>query len=245
MRNTRIYQNYNLNLDQPFLIDEKKSHHILHVLRMKMQAELILFNGQGGEYRSYISNIIKKRIEVTPVEFLNINNESPLQIHLGQAISRGEKMDFTLQKAVELGITQITPLITMRSQKIDEQRLSKKMEHWQSIVISACEQSGRSIIPALNEPQHLSTWCTRLDNNTKLLLNPHHGQNLKDIAPLNNCLAILIGSEGGLDEQEITFALNHQFHSIQLGPRTLRTETAALATISAVQTLWGDFSIFR
>lgn len=240
MRIPRIYQSQRFNTGDTVSLDARVSHHIIRVLRLKENSPLIIFNGQGGEFSATIQSISKQTTTVLVGSYSDRTAESPISIHLGQAISRGDKMDYILQKSVELGVSAITPLITLRSEvKLDKDRLEKRLQHWEGVIIHACEQSGRTQIPVLHPPQKLTDWQPNSD--LKLILNPHNGQSLKEFPDSISSVALLIGSEGGLDDQEIQALEKQDFLSLKLGPRILRTETASLAIISAIQYRWGDF----
>jgi 16S rRNA (uracil1498-N3)-methyltransferase len=169
--------------------------------------------------------------------------ESRLHIHIGQGISRGERMDMVMQKSAELGVQAITPLWTQRSQvQLDGKRLARRLSHWEGIVVSACEQSGRVQLPSLTPACSLPEWLsTRIENETRLVLDPEAEQVLKDITPMQK-VCVLIGPEGGLEGSEIEKAVANGFNRVKFGPRILRTETATLAILAAMQTLWGDLS---
>lgn len=240
MRLTRIFLPKPLLLNQEVALTPAASHHLLKVLRLSMGAPLIIFNGEGGEYHAELINTNNKIAVVRLEKFTPINRESLLQIHLGQAISRGEKMDFTLQKAVELGVTKITPLFTRFSNvKLNEERLAKKMLHWQGIIISACEQSGRNVLPELSLPQAIENWLPQQSAALKLILDPQGDRTLSQFSASQE-VCLLVGAEGGLSAEEIQLAHQHRFQSLQLGPRILRTETAALVMLSMLQGSWGD-----
>ncbi len=239
---TRIYQASQLTEHAIVTLDECASHHVARVLRAKVGEPVVLFNGQGGEYAGVITEINKKTVTVTLNEFLDREAESALDIWLAQGISRGEKMDYTIQKAVELGVKQIIPLYTERCNvKLDKDRSEKRLQHWQSIIISACEQSGRNHIPAIQGPQSLESWLPHVVADCCLVLSPYAAHSLKTEPLLvSKPIILLIGPEGGLSDKEIQLAEQHHFRSVNLGPRILRTETAALAAISALQSLFGD-----
>lgn len=243
MRIPRIYISTKLATGDTVELDENSFNHTVRVLRLKQGAAIILFNGEGGEFEAELSLVEKKRAEATMGQFHPTDCESPLQISLGQCISRGEKMDFTIQKAVELGVTEITPLFSERcGVKLQGDRLEKKEQHWQSVIISACEQSGRNFVPRLNATQDFEQWSRECNAEHKLILDPKGKRSLANLNPPNDKLLLVMGPEGGLSDNEIAYAVKQGFVGIQLGPRILRTETAALATLSAIQTLWGDFN---
>ena len=241
MRIPRIYCAEKLLAKTKIKLNPQASKHILHVLRLKLGSPLILFDGRGGEYSGSIFTIDKQDAIVKIEEFINHETESPLKIHLGQGISRGEKMDYTIQKAVELGIHKITPLFTERCNvKLSGERLQKRLQHWQSIAISACEQCGRNRIPLINEPQHLNTWIAQTHFGINLLLSHRAKKIITDLPSKITAVTILIGPEGGLSESEIQIAEQHNFIPICFGPRIMCTETAALAAISILQFYCGD-----
>lgn len=242
---SRIYQPVIIKSGSTLTLDEAASHHLARVLRAEENDEVTVFNGHGGEYRCAITRIEKKHVTVMVGDFIDRDSESPLEIILAQGISRGEKMDFTIQKAVELGVTQIIPLLTERCNvKLDEERKQKRVQHWQSVVISACEQSGRTRVPEVLPPQSLSAWLAKASVDQGFVLSPHVETKLKDIPIQKNArVALLIGPEGGLSESEIRQAYEIKgFLPLSLGPRILRTETAALVAITTLQCFFGDLS---
>lgn len=239
MRMNRFYHSGELLVGSTVQLDKDVSGHVCRVLRLKAGDEIQLFNGDGNNYRSSIT-ATGKRVTAAVLDSVAVDNESSLKLHLGQAISRGERMDFTLQKSVELGVDAITPLITERVQfRLDEKRMQRKMDHWQKVIESACEQSGRARLPQLHQPLELRSWL-KADNSPGLLCAPGVETTLMNIeqAP---AYRLLIGPEGGLSDSEIRLAEDSQlFKAIKLGPRILRTETAGLAAISILQARFGD-----
>ena len=243
MRISRIYTPAVLNSGDTIELDENAFNYVVRVLRLKKGDTLILFNGIGGEYEAELVEIQKKRASVHISQFSDKACESPLPIILGQCISRGEKMDYTIQKAVELGVSEIVPLFSVRcGVKLNQERMEKRLRHWQSVIISACEQCGRNRIPILHKAQTLQQWQQQLDTSLKLVLNPTASDSLHTLVKPEKNVALLIGPEGGLTESEISSAVQHGFTGIRLGPRILRTETAGLAAISIIQQLWGDLN---
>ena len=239
MRTNRFYEASELPVGEEVALSKEVSNHISRVLRLKDGAEITLFNGDGANYLAKVT-VAGKSVTAAIIDKTDANNESPLNIHLGQAISRGERMDFTLQKSVELGVLTITPLISERVQfRYDEKRLKKKMSHWQKIIESACEQSGRAVIPCLNSPMLLPDWL-EADESPGLLFVPGATTGLMALTPQAN-LRLLVGPEGGLSDAEVELSLHTKlFTAVSLGPRILRTETAALAAISVLQAQFGD-----
>jgi len=241
MRIPRIFTPQALAPNSTLVLAEAQSHYLSKVLRMQAGRELILFNGEGGEYSAEISAVHKKTVEVAVQDFSAENRQSQLQLELAIGVSRGERMDWVLQKATELGVTKITPLLTERTEvKLGGERADKKMEHWQQILISACEQCQRNLLPELSEPKPFSEWLSGCDAELKFVLHHRDNQGLPQHQTTHS-VALLIGPEGGLDDDEIAQAIAQNFSPLTLGPRVLRTETAPVAAISLVQYLWGDF----
>lgn len=224
-------------------LDERAGHHALRVLRLAAGAPVTLFDGNGGEYGAHIAAAGKGGVTVTVGPRREIERESPLAVVLAQAISAGEKMDFTVQKAVELGVVSIQPLAGARSVvRLDAVRAAKRVAHWQGVVISACEQCGRNRIPPVAPVLPLADWLRRGPPAAlRVLLSPGAGRPLRDVPSPSGAVILLAGPEGGLSAEEARAAEAAGFLPARLGPRILRTETAALAAMSAMQTLWGDF----
>lgn len=242
MRTIRIYQPGDLQPGQQLPLWDDAAHHVGKVLRMQSGELLQLFNGDGCNYAATITEVGKKQlwVEILSVEANPV--ESPLHIHLGQDISRGDRMDFAIQKAVELGVSAITPLFTERcGVKLDAERAEKKREQWQKIVISACEQSGRSVVPVVHPLVGLDKWLAEPDNCLKLTLDPWTDATIKGLAPTAR-LRLVIGPEGGFSDAEVTATSAAGFQPVRLGPRVLRTETAALTAIAALQLQLGDLA---
>lgn len=240
MRIPRIYTQAELVSGSVIQLEESASHHLSKVLRMQAGRELILFNGKGGEYTASIQEVGKKQVSVSVTDFASENRQSPLQLELAIGISRGERFEWVLQKATELGVTKITPLITERTEvKVTGDRQEKIMERWQQILISACEQCQRNLLPELSPPQHIGAWLGHVVSDLRFVLHHRDSKTLPaDQQPQS--IALLIGPEGGLSESEIAQAQHKNFNALTLGPRVLRTETAPIAAISLVQYLWGD-----
>lgn len=219
------------------------AHHATKVLRLQDGDRIVLFDGGGGEYPATISRISKQGtlVEISPWQEREC--ESPLNVTLAQAISSGDKMDFTLQKAVELGITRIQPIASARSVvKLSGERAEKRVRHWRQVVISACEQCGRNRVPDIGSILSLEDWLgSHLPDGLRLTLAPDATALLRELPPPAIPIVLLIGPEGGLAPDEVKAAASKGFMPVRLGPRVLRTETAALAALAAMQTLWGDF----
>ncbi|MDP2547182.1 MULTISPECIES: 16S rRNA (uracil(1498)-N(3))-methyltransferase [unclassified Oceanobacter] len=241
MSSPRIFTNQPLIVGQTVTLDEQPSLHLLRVLRLTVTAPVRLFNGDGCEYQGTIATANKKQAEIHIVTASAAEAIPPLPLHLGQVISKGDKMDFTIQKATELGVSQITPLFSERCDvRLKGERLEKKIEHWQKVALSACEQSGRNRIPQVLPALSLNDWYARCDAERRLILHPHNQQPLQQAHPPAS-VALLVGPEGGLTDTEVAAGAAHGFQGLLLGPRILRTETAALAAVSVLQFLWGDF----
>ena len=251
MSNLRFYNQDNLKISATVKLSDNAAAHATRVLRLEISDEIVLFNGDGNDYTCAITSIKKSEVLAIVKSFVKITNESRLNITLLQGISSGDRMDYTIQKAVELGVTAIVPIITTRSVvKLSAERTEKRLAHWQGVVHAACEQSGRAIIPQVAAPLTLSAWLATTPSPfkgegktppTRLLLNPIGAMRLAELEKPSGNIELLIGAEGGLSQSEIDTALSQGFQSVVLGARVLRTETAALTAIAAMQTLWGDF----
>lgn len=244
MRIPRVFQNIALTINTDILLDEFASRYLRDVLRLNVENKLILFNGDGKEYSAIISAVSKQGVRLQIVDAIEKNLESSLMIHLGQVISKGEHMEFTLQKSTELGVMVITPLFSTRSEvHLKGDREEKKLAHWQRIIISACEQCGRNRIPQLLKPLNIYEWIQQRNEETKFMLD-HQAQDKIDTDNIASKVALLVGPEGGLTIEEKNYAKAHHFISLQLGPRVLRTETAGMAAIVALQVIKGDLGNF-
>jgi len=241
MRISRLYTADNLNTGQKLELGGDNAHYVRTVLRLKQDQALILFNGAGGEYLCNINEVSRKRVVVSIVEAIDRTVESPLNISLGLGISRGDRMDWAVQKAVELGVNNITPLITERCVvKFKADKKQQRLQHWKNIVQHATEQSSRTILPALNEITAIDGWVKE-QQGLKVFLDPYAEHSLAELQPDNMKVTLLTGPEGGFSGHERELAIAAGFIPVRLGARILRTETASLAALSAVQMLWGDF----
>ncbi len=245
MRIPRIYLPVTLVPDAIVALGVDAAHHVARVLRLEVGATVCLFNGEGGEYQAVLHSINKSQVYAQILSYSPRDAESPLQVTLAQGIPRGERMDYTLQKAVELGIADIAPLFSERCEvRLQGERLDKRLHHWRGIIISACEQCGRTRIPPVSAPISLQHWLPTLNlcgGGLHLLLDPRAPHSLAHYAkPADNNVTLLIGPEGGLSDAEITAAEDVGFTRIRVGPRILRTETAGLAVLAALQSMWGD-----
>ena len=244
MRITRLYHPDYLECGLTIQLSPDNSNHIIRVLRTKPDSHITLFNGDGHEYQCKTIDTHPKKTSVL-IETKNVvDNESNLSITLLQGLSRHDRMETTIQKSVELGVNRIIPVICQRSNvKMDEEKKLKKHQHWNKVAISACEQSGRCIIPEVTKITPLNKTGNALKEEAfKILLNPRSQLSLKENTQKNQLIEIFIGPEGGIDDDEIQYLKDISFNDIMFGPRTLRTETAGPAVISALQMLWGDFS---
>ena len=239
MRLSRFFIDAPLALGEHEL-PEAQAHYIGRVLRMAAGHKVQLFDGSGQEYLGILLEVGKKRVSVTLDEQFAGQPDSPLAIHLGQGLSRGERMDWAIQKATELGVSEITPLVSERCEvRLKDERADKRMAHWRQVAVSACEQCGRSSVPVIHAPQALADWVTASHAELKLVLHPVAEPLLSHAKPAS--LAFLIGPEGGLSDAEVEQAKAAGFHAARLGPRVLGTETAPVVALALAQQLWGDF----
>ena len=218
------------------------SHHIINVLHMKVGQPVMLFNGNGGYYDCRIQALEKKcRVLVEIGQHYSDDKVSKLNLTLAQGISRGQRMDYTLQKAVELGVSGVVPLFCeFGNVKLAGDRQDKRLEHWRKLIISACEQCGLNRIPSIQPPINLADWVGKQNDGLKIILHPVSDYNLSHLQQPDRNIILLVGPEGGFSEKEVCLAVANGYHAVGFGPRTLRTETAALAAITACQVLWGD-----
>ena len=223
-------------------LGEQSAHHVMHVLRLPPGTPVRVFDGRGCEHEAMLREARRRQVTVELGRAVASVPEPRLAITLVQGIPRGDRMDLILQKAVELGVTTVQPLWTERSQsRTAGERLEKRRRHWQGVVISACEQCGRAILPGLETPVEYRIWLT--DNhrhNSRLLLAPEAQQSLGAMQPPGDSILLLVGPEGGISAEETKLAVAAGFKPVRLGPRILRTETAALAMLAGLQSLWGD-----
>ena len=252
MRITRLYHSKKLCCGETTQLDTEASNHLVRVLRTKIGSPIVLFSGNGVDYFCTTVDDHPKKILVSVESCIEVKNESNLNITLIQGLSRNDRMDVTIQKAVELGANRIIPILCQRSNtKLNTDKRDKKLAHWNKVAISACEQSGRSVIPEITEIISLSDPGNSLTqllkpSAFKIMLAPDSKTSLKDIElsdaeePIHT-IETFIGPEGGLNSEEVKLLENIRFESVCFGPRILRTETAGPAVISALQILWGDF----
>lgn len=245
MRTPRVFHSSSLKGKDRVALDPGAAKHLSTVLRLKPGAALTLFDGSGFEFEARLDQADKKQMWVTLTGMHGPAVESPLHVTLVQGVSRGERMDYTVQKAVELGIGAILPVLTERSVvKLDKDNGARKREHWQGVVIGACEQSGRVRVPEVQPPLPLANFLADLPQaGLKLLLDPLASNAANDLSkPSDGRVLLLVGPEGGLSENERSLAARVGFTGLKLGPRILRTETAALVALSLLQSQWGDLA---
>jgi 16S rRNA (uracil1498-N3)-methyltransferase len=243
MRLTRCHVDLALSAGAEATLPESAAAHLVRVLRLREGDECVLFNGDGNDYRARIASAGKREVVVQVLSIDAVDNESPLRITLVQGIARGEKMDLILQKATELGIAGFVPVLAERTEvKLDAERTGKRMAHWRSVIVSACEQSGRARIPELAQPVALGQVATKLaDNAVRLTLDPVGDSTLATLVmPAARPVAIAIGPEGGWSPRDRETLRAAGFSGLRLGPRILRTETAGLAAVAALQSRFGD-----
>lgn len=226
-----------LTLDLP----EAVAHH-LHVLRLQLGAELCLFNGDGGEYIAHLASVEKRRASVTVKAHVARDVELPYEITLAQALPEASKMDWIIEKAVEMGVAAIQPLAAQRCVvRLSGERAEKKLAHWQGVIVAASEQSGRNRLARLAPVDELRQWCAQQDMHKRILLSPRGGQSLADWARHQppQAISLMIGPEGGFSVQEEDHAMARGALALSMGPRILRTETAGIAAVAALNALWG------
>ena len=244
MRTIRIYQVGNYGVPDIIDLSESAGQHVGTVLRMQAGEKLVLFSGDNREWDVEIVTARKKKVSVRIVAERLVNRESPRIIRLAQAISKGERMEIIIQKAVELGVTTITPLISEHCVvRLENDRLEKKHRQWEAIAISACEQCGRNSIPEIYAPITFKDFLKTCKISEKFLLHPTSNLTLDKLKLSSSEVLVLIGPEGGLSEEEIRLAIKNNFQAISLGPRILRTETAAISILSILQVLKGDLGL--
>ena len=244
MRLIRVHVDQPLATESDVPLPEAAAYHVVRVLRLRVGAPIVAFDGSGNAYRCEILAIEGDRVRVRVGSRSPGLPESPLGITLVQAISRGERMDWTLQKATELGVRAIQPVLSARSVvRLDEKQGQKKLRHWQAIVAGACEQCGRSVLPEVRPPQELGAYLAGAPREgQRFVLSPTGPASLAGLASVSTRVKLLIGPEGGLDDAELERAAQAGFAPVRLGPRVLRTETAGIVALTVLQSLWGDLN---
>tara|TARA_B100000929_G_scaffold103029_1_gene81502 strand:- start:2965 stop:3693 length:729 start_codon:yes stop_codon:yes gene_type:complete len=241
MRIPRLFHPDTITVDSELTLTADAAHHVANVLRLKSGHPVVLFNGDGNEYPATIILAQRRQVVIEVDSRLSIDTQSPLPLHLGQGVSKGDRMDLVLQKATELGATTITPLITERCPvKLDESRWQKKILQWQKIIQGACEQCGRNTLPELKPVTLLKDWLADSTSQTRLVLSPGSQQRLTQLTTNHAGFRLLIGPEGGLSDTEVHQSQEAGFTACSLGPRILRTETAAITGLSVLQATFGD-----
>lgn len=241
---TRLYFRGDIAAHGECRLPPAAAHHVQHVLRLNPGDALTLFDGEGIEHDAVIVRVSKTGVTVQVGAQRAVDRESPLRIVLAQGVSAGERMDYTIQKAVELGVAAIQPVASSRSVvRLDAHRGAKRLAHWQAIAVAACEQCGRNRVPDVRAVLSFASWLGQLDARATqtLLLSPGATLGIRDLQRPGTGITLLAGPEGGLAAEEQQAAERAGFTPVRLGPRVLRTETAAVAAIAAMQTLWGDF----
>jgi 16S rRNA (uracil1498-N3)-methyltransferase len=228
-------------------LPDEAAHHALRVLRLAAGETVTLFNGRGGEYESRITRTHGSEVWAKTVAYADPMRESPVELVLGQGVSSADRMDLTLQKSVELGVAAIQPIAAERSiVRLSGERAARRIEHWRNLVISACEQCGRNLIPEVAAFATLPDWLGQMPAKSapgelRLLLSPAAQTSIRNLPAKATRIVLLAGPEGGFSPAEVAAALSRDFLAVRLGPRILRTETAALAALAAIHALWGDF----
>ncbi len=240
MRIPRCYEPQPMNTGESQMLGDSNVQHLARTLRMRAGDQVMLFNGDGQEYLASLLEVDKRSVRVSIEGCETPDRESPLQIQIGQALSRGERMDYAIQKATELGMVCMTPLFSERCEvKLNSERQDKRLRHWQQVAISACEQSLRCSVPQIDAPYTLEHWVRTVKADLKLVLHHHSARALGDL-PRPSSIALLIGPEGGLTETEVKLAMESGFQPVAFGPRVLRTETAPIVAQAILQYHWGD-----
>ncbi len=241
MRVSRLYTASPLAQGKTIELDDDGGHYVRTVLRLKKADKIVLFNGEGGEYLCHVDEVGRKAVAIAVGQWSGRSVESPLHIALGLGVARGDRMDLSVQKAVELGVNQITPLLTERCVvQFKGEKRPQRLLHWQKIAQHAAEQSGRTVLPDLAEIRLLPDWVGQ-QQGLKVFLDPYARTSLADLQPEAMKVTLLTGPEGGFSAQERELAEAAGFIPVRLGQRILRTETASLTALAAVQMLWGDF----
>jgi 16S rRNA (uracil1498-N3)-methyltransferase len=244
VRLTRVYVAGPLAPDADILLPAAAAVHVGRVLRLREGAVIAAFDGSGHDYRCEVLSVKGDEVRVRVGPRTAGLPESPLRITLVQAVSRGERMDWTLQKATELGVRTIVPVLSARSVvRLDEKQAESKLRHWQAIVASACEQCGRSIVPEIRPPQEFGRYlAAAAREGQRFVLSPTGPASLAGLTSVGTRVELLIGPEGGLEDAELERAAAAGFTPVGLGPRVLRTETAGIVALTVLQALWGDLA---
>ena len=241
MRIPRYYIDQVLECGQVVPLPDELHRHAVQVLRGKVDDALILFNGQGGEYHAKFSEVNKRNSSVEITDFDDVDRESSLDVTLVLALIKSDKFDFAIQKAVEMGVTAIQPVTAARSVlNLKAGRLEKKVLHWQGVISSACEQSGRTRIPQLFAVESLNDYLAQDDKRLRITMLPEAEKSLSEVEVIDQPISLLVGPEGGFHDDEVALMNHHNIQAIKFGPRILRAETAVIAGLSLCQSYWGD-----
>jgi len=247
MRKTRIFVDTRLEEGSRIRLGVEAGRYLAKVLRLEPGAIFSVFNGEGGEFEASVEKLEHDGVQALVGAYANTDRESPLEITLVQGVSKGERMDFTIQKAVELGVGTIVPVITQRSVvRLDAARRARRLEHWRGVAVHASQQCGRTRVPMVSSARGLDEWLGEnagRDRQMGFVLAPEAARGLDEVEAVPGRVALLVGPEGGLSEEEQALAERSGMQALALGPRILRTETAALAAITALQLRWGDLSV--
>lgn len=243
MRIHRLYQPGPYQTGDEVALEKTGAQHLIKVLRYKEGDTLNIFDGYGSSFEATVASANQKSTTIVVGQRINEQPESPLRIHICLALSKGERMDYAIQKAVEAGVSEISPMMAKHSVvRLDDKRKESRLSHWQGIIRHACEQSGRNIIPRINPVIDLPDLLTKVTGDRKLILDPVSNNTLGSIKTRPASVVLLIGPEGGFAEDEINTAEKKGYEAIRLGPRVFRAETATVAACVALQTLWGDLA---
>ena len=241
MRISRVFVDQPLRPGATVTLDEAAARYVNQVLRLKRGQVVTLFNGDGGEFNASFLEVSRRTVKAGVESHVAIERESPLSLHLGHGLAKGERMDVAIQKAVELGASSITALNTERSVvKLSGERLERRVAHWRSIAIHACQQCGRNRIPRIGSPVDLESWVQADQSDVRVLLTPTGTRSLGELELSGNSVSLLVGPEGGMTEREENTSIDRGFIPIRIGTRVLRTETASVAGLTAIQLKWGD-----
>ncbi|MGB8337684.1 MAG: 16S rRNA (uracil(1498)-N(3))-methyltransferase [Burkholderiales bacterium] len=239
----RLYCPDNLSIAVRISLPDSAAHHVARVLRLRIGDTVTLFDGSGGEYAASIHELNKNQVVVDVGKFNPVERESPLRVTLAQGLSVGDKMDDTLQKAVQLGIAEFAPIDTQKSiVRLTDERAQKRLQHWRQVTLATCEQCGRNRLPQVHEVMSFNDFVVSADvKATRLLLSPRGESSLNQLKKPMDEIILLCGPEAGFSDDEEAFAVKSGFARVRLGPRVLRTETAAVAALAAMNALWGDY----
>ncbi|MEX2130550.1 MAG: 16S rRNA (uracil(1498)-N(3))-methyltransferase [Pseudohongiellaceae bacterium] len=239
MRIARLHVDQALQADTVVAVAGEPAHYLVNVLRLKPGMHCTVFNSGDGEFAATVESTGRQELKLALGESIVCSANPTLKIHLGMGLSRGERMDYAIQKSTELGVSEITPIFSARCEvKLSGDRLGNRLQHWRKIAINACEQCGRTLVPVINSPMPLADWL--VSNPAGIVLDPE-GDTAIDMLEIKNAVSVLTGPEGGLTDSELQLAVTHGYRKLKIGPRVLRTETAPLVVLSLLQFCYGDF----